>query len=188
MRGFTLSVATAVLVLGADIASGQKLPPHPLPVPAPASASRPPGKEPVKSDREIAPHEPAVSSPIDEFERLPAEQQQQALAQLPSDQRKRVEEQLRKFNQRSPEERQALNNLYSRLHQLPEAQQETVHRAVDRFSKLPADRQQAVREQLHAFSALSSADRAARLRTALLKQSLSRKERGILRDMLPLFP
>lgn len=127
------------------------------------------------------------ATPIDEFERMSPEEQQQALARLPADQRKRVEDQLRKFNQLPPEQRQALNNLYSRLHQLPERQQESVHKAIDRFSKLPMERQQVVREQLRSFAALPGQDRAAHLRSQAFKQGLSRKEQGIVRDMLPLF-
>ncbi|HTW66979.1 MAG TPA: DUF3106 domain-containing protein [Bryobacteraceae bacterium] len=129
-----------------------------------------------------------AETPIEEFERMAPEEQQRSLARLPAAQRKRIVQQLQKFNQLPPEQRQALNNLYSRLHQLPPRRQQTVHDAIDRFSKLPMDRQQAIRSQLRALAPLSAEDRAARLANQDFRHSFSRREQGIVRDMLPLLP
>jgi Protein of unknown function (DUF3106) len=130
--------------------------------------------------------ESRARTPIEEFERMPPEEQHRALARLPADQRKRMEERLRKFNELPPEQRQALNNLYSRLHELPPRQQESVHDAIDRFSKLPMDRQQAIRDRLRALAPLSEQDRKAQLKGEDFRRGFSRKEQGIVRDMLPL--
>jgi Protein of unknown function (DUF3106) len=130
----------------------------------------------------------AANTPIDEFERMSPEQQQQALARLPEAQRKRLEQRLRQFNLLPFEQRQMLRNLYSRLHQLPPRQQETVHKAIDRFSKQPGDSQQVLRDELRLLSALPEQDRVARVASQDFRQGLTRKELGILRDMLPLLP
>jgi hypothetical protein len=130
----------------------------------------------------------SFNTPIDEFERMSPEEQQQALARLPAAQRQRIEQRLREFNQLPAEQRQRLRNLYSRLHQLPARQQESVRKAIDRFSKQSPDRQEAIRDQLRSLAALPRQERAARLTSDDFRRDLSRKEQGIVRDMLPLLP
>lgn len=142
----------------------------------------------ARAPREMPGAEPRARTPIEEFERMPPEQQRRELARLPAAQRKRIEDQLRKFNQLPPEQRQTLNNLYSRLHQLPAYEQESVHHAIDRFSKLSMDRQRAIRGELRGLAPLSEQDRAARLKSGDFKHTFSRREQGIVRDMVPLLP
>jgi hypothetical protein len=132
--------------------------------------------------------DPSLSTPIDEFERMSPQEQQQALARLPAAQRQSIEQRLRKFNQLPPDQRQTLRNLYSRLHQLPPRQQEAVRKAIDRFSKQPPDRQQAIRDQLRSLAALPEPERGAHLTSDDFRRDLGRKEQGIVRDMLPLLP
>jgi hypothetical protein len=171
----------AIVSLGSGpcpLAGGQKAEGRP---PAVHSPGRP------ETEARTAP-DSGSSTPIDEFDRLSPEEQQQKLARLPADQRRRLEERLRQFNQLPFEQRQMLRNLYSRLHQLAPGQQATVHKAIDRFSKQPAESQQAIRDELRLLSALPEQDRAARVTSRDFRQGLTRKEQGIVRDMLPLLP
>jgi len=128
----------------------------------------------------------SVKTPIDEFERMSPEEQKQALSRLPPAQRQRLEQRLRQFNELPPEQRQALSSLYGRLHQLPAQQQESVRKAIDRFSMLPPDRQQAIRDRLRSLAELPARDRTAQLTSGGFRRDLSRKEQGMVRDMLPL--
>jgi hypothetical protein len=116
------------------------------------------------------------------------EEQQEALARLPPAQRQRIEQGLQKFNELPSEQRQVLRNLYSRLHQLPPAEQASVHKAIDRFSKLTPDRQEAIRVQMRALGSVATLDRAGVIRGQGMRRSFSRKEVGIMYDMLPLLP
>lgn len=115
-------------------------------------------------------------------------EQQEALARLPPEQRKRIEQGLQKFRELPAEQQQVLRNLYSRLHQLPPGEQASVHKAIDRFSKLPPDRQEAVRGQMRALGSIATPDRPGFLRGQAMRRSFSRKELGLMHDMLPLLP
>lgn len=174
------SVTLAAVVLLASgqcaFAAGQKSDGHP--------AARPPNRP---GEAQTAP-DAGANTPIDEFERMSPEQQQQALARLPEAERKRLEQRLRQYERLPFEQRQMLRTLYSRLHQLPPRQQETVHKAIDRFSKQPNESQQVLRDELRLLSALPEQDRAARVASQDFRQGLTRKELGIVRDMLPLLP
>jgi hypothetical protein len=158
------------------LAGGQKAEGHPPAVHSPG-----------RTEAHSAP-DSGSNTPIDEFDRLSPEEQQQKLARLPADQRRRLEERLRQFNRLPFEQRQMLRNLYSRLHQLAPGQQATVHKAIDRFSKQPAESQQAIRDELRLLSALPEQERAARVTSRDFRQGLTRKEQGIVRDMMPLLP
>ncbi len=116
------------------------------------------------------------------------EQQQRALERLPPGQRQKLQERLQRFNQLPPEQQRTLRNLYNRLHQLPANQQESVRKAIDRFSKQAPDRQQAVRDELRAIAALPEHDRKTRMASPEFRNQFSRREQGIVKDMLPLLP
>jgi hypothetical protein len=144
-----------------------------------ASARRPPG---ARLDRS------GPKTPIDEFERMSPEQQQKALNRLPPGQRQKLQEQLQRFNRLPPEQQQTLRNLYNRLHQLPPNQQESVRKAINRFSEQAPARQQAMRDELRSMAALPEQDRTARMASQEFRDSFSRKEQGIVKDMLPVLP
>jgi hypothetical protein len=127
-------------------------------------------------------------TPIDEFERMSPEQQQRALDHVPPGQRQRLQERLRRFNQLPPEQQRTLRQLYNRLHQLPPNQQESVRKAITRFSEQSADRQQAMRDELRSMATLPGQDREARLASKNFRESFSRNERGIVKDMMPVLP
>ncbi len=132
---------------------------------------------------------PAANTPIDEFERMsPASNGSKRWLVCREAERKRLEQRLRQYKRLPFEQRQMLRTLYSRLHQLPPRQQETVHKAIDRFSKQPNESQQVLRDELRLLSALPEQDRAARVASQDFRQGLTRKELGIVRDMLPLLP
>jgi hypothetical protein len=145
-----------------------------------ALARRPPG---TRSDRG-----PGAKTPIDEFERMSPEQQQRALDRLPPGQRKKLQERLQQFNRLPAEQRQTLRNLYNRLHELPANQQESVRKAINRFSEQAPDRQQAMRDELRSMAARPEQEREARLASGEFRDRFSRREQGIVRDMLPVLP
>jgi len=127
-------------------------------------------------------------TPIEEFETLPPEQQQQALSRLPPAQRQKLQERLRRFNALPPQQQQALKTLYNRLHQLPPQSQDTVRKAINKFSQAPAGRQQAMRDELRSVAALPSEERQAHLNSPDFRSRFTKKEQDILRDMSPLLP
>jgi hypothetical protein len=131
---------------------------------------------------------PAGRTPIDDFERMPPEQQRRALDRLPPGQRQKLQERLQRFKQLPPAQQATLRNLYNRLHQLPASQQESVRKAINRFSGQSPDRQQAMRDELRSLATLPEQARAQRLASQEFRQSFSRREQGIVRDMLPLLP
>ena len=145
-----------------------------------ALARRPPG---TRSERGAG-----LKTPIDEFELMSPEQQQRALERLPPAQRLKLQERLQRFNRLPSEQRQTLRNLYNRLHELPASQQESVRRAINRFSEQAPERQQAMRDELRSLSALPEQDREARMASREFRNSFSRREQGIVRDMLPVLP
>lgn len=127
-----------------------------------------------------------VKTPIDEFERMPPEQQQRALDRLPPGQRQKLQQRIDTFNQLPPEQQQTLRNLYGRLHSLPPDRQNTVRSAINRFSEQPPERQQAMRAELRGLAAMPEPNRQARMTSREFKSQFSGKEQGILRDMSPL--
>jgi hypothetical protein len=145
-----------------------------------ALAKRPP--QPPRSER------PNAKTPIDEFERMTLQQQQQALRELPPGQRKKLQDRLERFNQLPPNQQQTLRNLYNRLHELPASQQELVRKAISRLSEQPGDRQQAMRDELRSLAALSAEDRDARVASQEFRDTFSRREQDIVRGMLPVLP
>jgi len=147
-----------------------------------ALARRPPA---ARSERE---GRAGPKTPVDEFERMSPEQQQRALESLPPGQRKKLQERLQRFNQLPREQQQTLRDLYNRLHQLPLNQQETVRRAINRFSGQAADRQRAMRDELRSMAASQAKDREARMASQDFRNGFSRREQGIVRDMLPVLP
>jgi hypothetical protein len=147
-----------------------------------ALARRPPG---ARSERGA---KASPKTPIDEFERMSPEQQQRALERLPPAQRQKLQERLQRFNQLPREQQQTLRNLYNRLHQLPANQQEFVRKAINRYSEQAPDRQRAIRDELRSMAALSKQDREARTESREFRNSFSRREQGIVRDMLPVLP
>jgi hypothetical protein len=130
----------------------------------------------------------AAPTPIDEFERMPPAEQQRALERLPPGQRQKLQERLRRFNQLPPEQQQTLRNLYNRLHQLPASQQQSVRKAINRFSNQAPDRQRAMRDELRSMAALPEQDREARMASEEFRNRFSRREQGIVKDMLPVLP
>ncbi len=173
-----LALAAVLWLVPGQRAMGQKSDGHP-------PAARSPGRGREASG---VPDASANTTPIDEFDRLSPEEQQQALARLPAEKRKRLEERLKQFNQLPFEQRQMLRSLYGRLHQLPPDRQDAVHKAVDRFSRLPGESQQMIRDELRLLSGLPEQDRVSRLGSRDFQQGLTRKEQAIVRDMLPLLP
>ncbi len=149
----------------------------------PAFARRPPGAR--SSHPATAAKTPAAKTPIDEFERMSPEQQQRALGRLPPAQRQKLQERLQRFNQLPREQQQTLRNLYNRLHKLPANQQESVRKAINRFSEQAPDRQRTMRDELRSMAALSKQDREARTGSREFRNSFSRREQGIVKDMLP---
>lgn len=131
---------------------------------------------------------PIPQTPIDEFETMSPQQRQRALSGLPPAERERLRQRLQKFNDLPPEQQQALKSLYSRLHQLPPERQEAVRKAVNRFSQQSPERQQVVREELQNLAMLAEPERQERLHSSAFRKKFSRKEQGILRDMVPLLP
>jgi hypothetical protein len=131
---------------------------------------------------------PAARTPIDDFERMPPDQQQQALDRLPPAQRQKLQERLQRFNRLPPAQQATLRNLYNRLHQLPAGQQESVRKAINRFSGQSPNRQQAMRDELRSLATLPDQARGRRIASQEFRQSFSRREQGIVRDMLPLLP
>jgi hypothetical protein len=128
----------------------------------------------------------AAKTPIDEFERMPPEQQQRALDRLPPGQRQKLQQRIDQFNQLPREQQQTLRNLYGRLHSLPPERQNAVRNAINRFSEQPPQRQQAMRAELRGLAALPEQDRQARIASREFKSQFNGKEQGILRDMSPL--
>jgi len=177
-RSHILAFAAMVSLLCGPCALGQKTESH---------SPRLPGSRRMENNSST-PSDSGGNTPIDQFDRLSPDEQKQVLARLPAEQRKRLEERLRQFNQLPFEQRQMLRNLYSRLHQLAPGRQETVHKAINRFSKQPAESQQAIRDEVRLLSALPELDRASRVASKDFRQGLTRKEQGIVRDMLPLLP
>jgi hypothetical protein len=147
-----------------------------------AWARRPPG---ARGERGIQ-SEP--KTPIDEFELMPPEQQQRALQRLPREQRQKLQERLQRFNQLPREQQQALRNLYNRLHQLPQKQQESVRKAINRLSEQAPDRQRAMRDELRTMAGLTEQDREARMANPEFRSTFSRREQGIVKDMMPVLP
>ena len=146
-----------------------------------AFARRPPG---ARSGHPA----PAAKTPIDEFERMSPEQQQRALNRLPPGQRQKLQQRLQRFNQLPSEQQQTLRNLYNRLHELPPGRQESVRSAINRFSEQTPDRQQLIRDELRSMAPLPERDREARMATQEFRKSFSRKEQGIIKDMMPVLP
>src|ERR1700678_2342649 len=175
MSGRILRLALAVVVgaLLCDHAAFARRPPA-------SGAGHAGGKTP-------APNAPAVT-PIDEFERMSPEQEQRELERLPPGQRQKLRQRLQRFNQLPAEQQRTLRNLYNRLHQLPANQQESVRKAINRFSEQPADRQQAMRDELRTLAPLSQNERTVRLASREFRGSLSRREQGVVKDMLPVLP
>ena len=131
---------------------------------------------------------PAARTPIDEFERMPPEQQHRALNRLPPGQRQKLQERLQRFHQLPSAQQATLRNLYNRLHQLPASQQESVRKAIQRFSGQSPDRQQAMRDELRSLAMPQEQARRQRIASPEFRQSFSRREQGIVRDMIPLLP
>lgn len=127
-------------------------------------------------------------TPIDEFETLPAAEQQRALDRLPPAQRRQLQERLQRFNALPPEQQQTLKTLYNRLHQLPSQRQEAVRKAIRKFSQQAPDRQQAMREELRSVAALPPQQRQAHMSGVDFRARFNKKEQEILRDMSPLLP
>lgn len=149
-----------------------------------AFARRPPGSRAGHASAKA----PALSTPIDEFERMSPEQQQRALDRLPPGQRQKLQQRLQRFNQLPAEQQRTLRNLYNRLHQLPANQQQSVRKAINRLSEEPPDRQRAMRDALRSLAPLPEDERAARMASREFRDDFSRREQGIVRDMLPVLP
>jgi hypothetical protein len=147
-----------------------------------AFARRPPGARAERGGKA------GPNTPIDQFEGMPPEQQQRALERLPPGQRQKLQERLRRFNQLPREQQQTLRNLYNRLHQLPPGRQESVRKAINRFSEQAPDRQRAMRDELRSMAALPKPDREARMASPEFRNNFSRREQGIVKDMLPVLP
>jgi len=119
---------------------------------------------------------------------MPPEQQQRALNRLPPSERQKLQQRLQRFQQLPRAQQATLRNLYNRLHQLPASQQESVRKAINRFSGQSPDRQQAMRDELRSLAMLPEQARAQRITSQEFRQTFSRREQGIVRDMLPLLP
>lgn len=150
-----------------------------------AFARRPPNTR-VERGAKAASKTP--KTPIDEFDRMSSEQQQRALQRLPPGQRQKLQERLQRFNQLPREQQQTLRNLYTRLHQLPANRQDSVRKAINRFSEQTPDRQRAVRDELRLLATTPKQDRESRMASREFRQSFSRKEQGIVRDLIPVLP
>lgn len=148
-----------------------------------ALARRPPAPQSARSGATT----PAIT-PIDEFERMSPDQQQRALARLPPGERQKLQQRLDRFRQLPEAQQRTLRNLYNRLHQLPGSRQESVRKAINRFSEQAPGRQQAMRDELRSMAALPERDREARMASPEFRGTFSRREQGILRDMLPVLP
>jgi len=125
-------------------------------------------------------------TPIDEFETMSPERQQQALDRLPPAERKKLQQRIEKFNQLPGEQQRALKNLYSRLHQLPPDRQNAVRKAMNKFGLQPVARQEAIREELRGMAPKPERERLARLASPEFRKKFSGQERDIVRDMSPL--
>jgi phage-related protein len=140
----------------------------------------------------VSVHRPSApapeKTPIDEFERMPPEQQQKALAKLPPARRKKVEEQLAHLRSLPPEQRAMLRQTYSRLSELPPDRQQAVRKAFQKFGNQPGDRQQVIRSELKQLGELPADQRAARFTSPEFRKSYSRGEQQIIRDMSDLLP
>jgi hypothetical protein len=132
--------------------------------------------------------EKAQKTPIEEFETMPADQQQKALNRLPPAQRKQLEQRLQRFNKLPPEQQQALKNLYTRLHQLPPERQDAVRQAIQKFSEQGPNRQQAIRGELRDIAALPEPERQAHMASQDFRSRFSKKEQEVVRDMSLLLP
>jgi hypothetical protein len=127
-------------------------------------------------------------TPIDEFETMSPEQQQEALQRLPPAERKKLQQRIEKFNTLPPEQQRTLKNLYNRLHQLPADRQNAVRKAINKFTLQPVDRQEAIREELRGLAAKPAQERAARVASPEFRGRFNSQEREIVRDMSPLLP
>src|SRR5579862_8935501 len=127
-------------------------------------------------------------TPIEEFETMSSEQQQQALNRLPPQQRQKLQERLQRFNQLPAEQQQALKNLYNRLHQLPTGRQDAVRKSINKFSQQPPERQQAIRQELRNMAGMSTRERQAYTSTPSFRGKFNKKEQEIVRDMSEVLP
>jgi len=125
---------------------------------------------------------------IDEFERMPPDQQQKALAKLPADRRKKVEQQLAHLRSLPPEQRAMLRQTYGRLSELPPERRQAVRKSFEKFGNQPADRQQAIREELKQLGNLPADERAGRIKSQDFRKSFNHGEQQIIRDMADLLP
>ena len=147
-----------------------------------AFARRPPAPHSARSGATTP------ATPIDEFERMSPDQQQRALERLPPGQRQKLQQRLQRFNQLPAEQQRTLRNLYHRLHELPPERQAAVRKAINRFSEQAPARQQVMRDELRSIVAMPEQDRQARMASQEFRNTFSRREQTILRDMLPVLP
>jgi len=131
---------------------------------------------------------PAGRTPIDDFERMTPQQQQQAMNRLTPGQRQKFQERLQRFHQLPGEQQRTLRNLYNRLHQLPANQQESVRKAINRFSGLSPGRQQAMRDELRSMAPMPEQAREQRMASPEFRKAFDRREQGIIGEMTPLLP
>ena len=127
-------------------------------------------------------------TPVDEFLRMPPEEQRKALDRLPPDQRERLQKRLDAFKQLPPEQRSNLGEQYRRLSELPPERQEVVRSAFKRFGNQPPERQQAMRQELRQLSGLSPEERQARLQSPEFQGNFNHHEQQIIKDMSNLLP
>jgi hypothetical protein len=130
----------------------------------------------------------ASKTPIDEFETMSPEHQQQALQRLPSAEREKLQRRIEKFNQLPPEQQRTLKNLYNRLHQLSSDRQNAVRKAINKFTLQRPDRQKAIREELRGLAAAPEQERLGRMASPEFRGKFNSQERDIVRDMSPLLP
>ena|SRR5580704_10977189 len=127
-------------------------------------------------------------TPVDEFERMTPQEQQDALAKLPPERRKKVEAQLAHLRSLPPEQRAALRQTYNRLSEFPPERQQQIRKALQKFGSQPADRQEAIRQELKQLNGLAPEDRESRMKSPEFRRSFSHNEQQIVRDMTDLLP
>lgn len=121
---------------------------------------------------------------VEQFSKLPRQEQQQILNQLPLSRRQKVEEELKAYHNLPATEKQRLNQQYERFKSLPPQRQEEIRKAYDHFSQVPPQRQQAIRDELKLLANASPLQKKRHLQSKKFKKGFSKEEQTTIEGLL----
>lgn len=126
---------------------------------------------------------PRGSAILEQFNRLPPEEQRKMLEKLPPERRRQLLRQLEEYRNMSPQQRRRLRQRLDRFSELTPAQQERTRQIYRQFHDLPPERRRAVRQAFQNLRRLTPEQRQRRMENPRFQERFNERERNLLREM-----